>query len=528
MKYLILLLIALFLISALTFSQETLTGSTTGDNSIGQNFGSTAFSVPNKLSYQGLLTTSVGTPVTDGGYDLKFDIYNLPSGGSLKYTETQTGIPVSKGTFSVILHPTSTIFAESLFVEVTALAGPSISTPLTFSPRSELTSAPYSLSSWNLTGNAGTTAGTNFVGTTDAQAFDIRTNNVLRTRVTTKGQIETYNTGQSVFVGEGAGTNDDLGANGNVFVGYRSGFSNTVGYNNTANGFQSLYTNSNGYGNTANGWQSLYTNSNGDYNTANGRSALYLNSTGNQNTANGASALYSNSTGNYNTANGVSALYSNSTGNYNTALGRQAGYNSERDSNVFLGNQAGYNETGSNKLYIANSSTNPPLIYGNFSTGNVGLGTTSPAEKLQVAGTIHSTSGGFKFPDGTAQITAASIPSGVIVMWSGLLVNIPSGWALCNGANGTPDLQDRFICGTFTGENPGATGGAGSHTHSVNPPNTQTSVINEGPNVIWGSPVAVSYAASEAHTHDVNIASFTSGSAATLPPYFKLAFIMKL
>jgi hypothetical protein len=501
--------------------------------------------VPNKISYQGLLTTSAGTPVTDGGYDLKFDIYNLPIDGSLKYTETQTGIPVSRGTFSVIFHPTSTIFAESLFVEVTALAGPGISTPLTFSPRSELTSAPYSLSSWNIKGNTNTTAGTNFVGTTDAQAFDIRTNNVLRTRITTKGQIETYNTGQSVFVGEGAGTNDDLGANGNVFVGYRSGFSNTVGYNNTANGFQSLYSNSNGYNNTANGfqslysnsngynntangWQSLYSNSTGDYNTANGRSALYLNSTGNQNTANGSSALYSNTTGSYNTANGIVALYSNSTGNYNTALGRQAGYNSEGDSNVFLGNQAGYNETGSNKLYIANSLTNPPLIYGDFSTGNVGLGTVSPAEKLQVAGTIHSTSGGFKFPDGTSQITAASIPSGVIVMWSGLLINIPAGWALCNGANGTPDLRDRFIWGASDGENPGVTGGSTSHTHSVNPPNTQTTVPNEGSNVIFGSPAPVSFAASEAHTHDVNIASFTSGSTTTLPPYFKLAFIMKL
>ncbi|MDI6766753.1 MAG: hypothetical protein QME52_08030, partial [Bacteroidota bacterium] len=160
--------------------------------------------VPNKISYQGLLTTSSGTPVLDGSYNLKFDIYNLPGGGSLKHTETQIGIPVSKGTFSVLLRPTSTIFAESLFVEVTALAGPISGLPLTFSPRSELTSAPYSLSSWNLTGNAGTTAGTNFVGTTDAQAFDIRTNNVLRTRITTKGQIETYNTGLSVFVGEGA------------------------------------------------------------------------------------------------------------------------------------------------------------------------------------------------------------------------------------------------------------------------------------------------------------------------------------
>jgi hypothetical protein len=42
------------------------------------------------------------------------------------------------------------------------------------------------------------------------------------------------------------------------------------------------------------------------------------------------------------------------------------------------------------------------------SSGNVGIGTTSPAQKLSVAGTIESMTGGFKFPDGTTQTTAAS------------------------------------------------------------------------------------------------------------------------
>ena len=47
---------------------------------------------------------------------------------------------------------------------------------------------------WGLSGNAGTTNGTDFIGTTDAQDLDIRTNNVVRTRITQKGQIETLNT----------------------------------------------------------------------------------------------------------------------------------------------------------------------------------------------------------------------------------------------------------------------------------------------------------------------------------------------
>lgn len=58
----------------------------------------------------------------------------------------------------------------------------------------------------------------------------------------------------------------------------------------------------------------------------------------------------------------------------------------------------------------------------------------------------------------------ASLPAGIIVMWGGLLANIPSGWALCDGTGGTPDLRDRFIKGAAAAAEPGATGGAANHT----------------------------------------------------------------
>jgi hypothetical protein len=59
------------------------------------------------------------------------------------------------------------------------------------------------------------------------------------------------------------------------------------------------------------------------------------------------------------------------------------------------------------------------------------------------------------------------IPSGVILMWAGLLADIPAGWNLCDGTNGTPDLRDRFIYGWTDGIDPGTTGGALTHKHSL-------------------------------------------------------------
>jgi len=45
----------------------------------------------------------------------------------------------------------------------------------------------------------------------------------------------------------------------------------------------------------------------------------------------------------------------------------------------------------------------------------------------------------------------SGVPKGVIVMWSGYNEDIPNGWALCNGQNGTPDLRSRFIMGAEGG-----------------------------------------------------------------------------
>ena len=65
------------------------------------------------------------------------------------------------------------------------------------------------------------------------------------------------------------------------------------------------------------------------------------------------------------------------------------------------------------------------------------------------------------------EIIAAGSPSGVIGIWSGSVVSIPSGWYLCNGLNGTPDLRNRFVPGSGSHYTKGETGGAGTVTTSA-------------------------------------------------------------
>lgn len=60
----------------------------------------------------------------------------------------------------------------------------------------------------------------------------------------------------------------------------------------------------------------------------------------------------------------------------------------------------------------------------------------------------------------------SGVPAGIIAMWGGFISAIPSGWLLCDGQNGTPDLRSRFIKGAAAGSNPGATGGSTTHTHA--------------------------------------------------------------
>ncbi|HUL43774.1 MAG TPA: hypothetical protein VLY03_05410 [Bacteroidota bacterium] len=105
--------------------------------------------VPNTFSYQGLLTTTAGTPVVDGNYKLQFDLFTDSIGGSSFWTEVDSSVSVHRGTFSALLGSATALpdsFHRPLYLQVTAVSGPGIGGPVAFSPRTGLKSTPYALS----------------------------------------------------------------------------------------------------------------------------------------------------------------------------------------------------------------------------------------------------------------------------------------------------------------------------------------------------------------------------------------------
>ena len=144
----------------------------------------------------------------------------------------------------------------------------------------------------------------------------------------------------------------------------------------------------------------------------------------------------------------------------------------------------------------------------------------------------------------------ATIPANIVIMWSGAIVDIPEGWFLCDGQNGTPDLRNRFVVGAGSTYTLSATGGSKdsvsiSHTHTAaigtSPNHTHTYIY--GQNTSDGSSVGFRGfdnslgqfprtgvdGGNSSHGHST-INSSNAGESGTnknLPPYYALAYIMK-
>lgn len=143
-----------------------------------------------------------------------------------------------------------------------------------------------------------------------------------------------------------------------------------------------------------------------------------------------------------------------------------------------------------------------------------------------------------------APSSSPSLPTGSIIMWSGSLGSIPSGYVLCDGTNSTPDLRDRFIVGAGNNYAVAATGGSAdaivvTHTHTASvsdPGHTHASpsgafITTVGGSGLAGGSVTTGNATNTSSATTgisvTNANAGTSGTNANLPPYYALAFIMK-
>jgi len=136
------------------------------------------------------------------------------------------------------------------------------------------------------------------------------------------------------------------------------------------------------------------------------------------------------------------------------------------------------------------------------------------------------------------------IVQGAIVIWSGAIIDIPSGWALCDGTNSTPDLRNRFIVGagdTYSVEDTGGSANAivPSHTHTgtTDTAGAHTHTISYGTSGSFGTLIqqggtsgagTTATGSNGSHTHTPTIdTAGSSGTNANLPPYYALAFIIQ-
>ena len=158
---------------------------------------------------------------------------------------------------------------------------------------------------------------------------------------------------------------------------------------------------------------------------------------------------------------------------------------------------------------------------------------------------------------GLAPVWNSGFTTGMIMLWSGSKISTPTGWHICDGTNGTPNLKGRFIVGAGTTYDVNETGGsanavlvshnhtvsggtnsAGSHVHSLllsgfNQAEPRAAAkITAGNDGYQQSGAAGNYLSTAgAHTHSwsgTTSAKGESGTNKNLPPYYALCYIMKL
>ncbi|OGS06894.1 MAG: hypothetical protein A2270_00465, partial [Elusimicrobia bacterium RIFOXYA12_FULL_51_18] len=222
------------------------------------------------------------------------------------------------------------------------------------------------------------------------------------------------------FVGWYAGGSNQTGSS-NVFMGYNAGRTNVSGVGNVFLGQSAGYANTASY-NVFLGYNAGYNNSSGKENSFLGTQAGVGTTTGGNNTFVGYRAALSNTTGSTNTIVGYMAGYFTQTGSANAIFGNDAGFGATGQSfssttlvgyragfglttgndNILVGFKAGYNITsGTGNIIIGYDKAAPAattsnhlsiggIVDGDLVSGNIGIGTTAPTDKLEVRATVPS------------------------------------------------------------------------------------------------------------------------------------------
>lgn len=273
-------------------------------------------------------------------------------------------------------------------------------------------------SGWSLTGNAGTNAATNFLGTTDNVNLSFRQNNV-------RAALITDDVAKNAFFGGRAGLNAT--GNFNTLIGANAGEALTSGITNNAFGVQALRNTTTASNNTAFGANVLFTNTTGAENLGIGNSALQNNSTGNQNLCIGNGSGIQNTTGSLNLYIGFRGNFSaaGGIGNNNIGIGNSTLVSSSGAKNLVIGSNASVvNQTLSNQLNIGNvlwgincSGT------GTTPSGSLAIGATTPSASALLD--LTSTTQGLLLPRmTTAQINAIATPAAGLTVYNTTLALI--------------------------------------------------------------------------------------------------------
>ena len=289
----------------------------------------------------------------------------------------------------------------------------------------------------------------------------------------------------NVDIGTGTGSATTF----NTRVGSLSLGLNTTGNRLTAVGWQSLVFNTIGNYNSALGARSLRQMVDGNYNTAVGSQALENQATGDFNTAIGHNADANSSSGSGNTGVGAGTLGQLSSGSNNTAIGYNAagGLLGNNALNTMIGRYSGSDISGNNNtvvggnLYATGTSValNDTMILGaggsvrifSDSAGNTGVGTTTPTQKLDVAGNLKFSQA--LMPNntaGTAGQVLTSAGAGVAPTWT-----TPSAGVTLSS---TVPVQDAVTTGVI---GVGTTAARADHVH----PFTHSLVLTQAAGLVY-------------------------------------------